>query len=204
MSRILLASIITLALIMTTACPPPGPSTSVQRTGANAQVDLSGNWNDTDANQVANAMIKDCLSRPWAMNFKNEKGRTPVIKLYPMKNRSSEHINTKFFTKQVEMEILNSGLAKIVAASDETDEARAEREDQAENASDRTAKQNQQETGTDFLLNGWIVSQNDAVSGQEVRAYMVTMELTNAESQQKVWIKVHKLKKVISRAGSSW
>lgn len=204
MRSIRLAIIPALALVFTTGCPPSGPATSVQRTDANAQVDLSGNWNDTDANQVAQAMIRDCLSRPWAAQFKAEKGRNPVVKLYPMKNRSSEHINTKFFTKQVEMEILNSGVVNVVAASDETDEARAEREDQAENASDSTAKQNQQETGTDFILNGWIVQQNDAVSGQEVRAYVTTMELTNAETQQKVWIKVHQIKKVIQRASSQW
>lgn len=204
MRSIRLAVIPIAVLVLTTGCPPPGPATTVQRTDANAQVDLSGNWNDTDANQVSQAMIRDCLSRPWAAQFKAEKGREPVVKLYPIKNRSSEIVNTKFFTKQVEMEILNSGVAKVVAASDETDEARAEREDQSEHASDASAKQNQQEVGTDFILNGWIVSENDAAAGQEVRAYVTTMELTNAETQQKVWIKVHKIKKVIQRAASEW
>lgn len=204
MRSIRMAVIPLMALLLTAGCPPPGPSQTIQRTDANAQVDLSGNWNDTDANQVAQAMIRDCLSRPWASQFKAEKGRNPVVKLYPIKNRSSEHVETKAFTKQVEMEILNSGMANVVAASDETDEARAEREDQSENASDQTAKQNQQETGTDFILNGWIVTQNDAVSGQEVKAYTTTMELINAESQQKVWMKVHQIKKVITRAASQW
>jgi len=190
--------------IACTACPPPGPATTVQRTNPNAAVDLSGNWNDTDANQVAGAMIKDCLSRPWAPNFKNEKGRKPIVKLYPIKNRSSEHINTKFFTKQVEMELLNSGMMRVVAASDETNAARDERRDQSRHASDKTAKQNQNETGTDFILNGWIVSENDAAGGQEVRAYVSTMELINAETQEKVWIKVKKIKKVISRKSSEW
>lgn len=204
MRSIRLAIIPLMALLLTTGCPSPGPSQTIQRTDANAQVDLSGNWNDTDANQVAQAMIRDCLSRPWAAQFKAEKGRNPVVKLYPIKNRSSEHVETKAFTKQVEQEILNSGIAGVVAASDETDEARAEREDQSENASDSTAKQNQQETGTDFILNGWIVTQNDAVSGQEVKAYTTTMELINAENQQKVWMKVHQIKKVITRAASQW
>ena len=186
------------------ACRPPPPAVTVQRTDPNAQVDLSGYWNDTDANQVARAMITDCLSRPWAGTYKNEKGRKPVVKLYPIKNRSSEHINTKFYTKQVEMELINSGLVRVVAAVDETRDARFERYDQSRHASDETAKSNQQETGTDFIMNGWIVSQNDQAGGQTVRAYVTTMELINAETQEKVWLKVHKIKKVVTRAASQW
>ncbi|MCA9666240.1 MAG: penicillin-binding protein activator LpoB [Myxococcales bacterium] len=198
------AALLFSAVMATAGCYQQGPATTVQRTNANTQVDLSGNWNDTDANQVANAMIKDCLSRPWASQFKQEKGRKPVVKLYPIRNRSSEHINTKFFTKQVEREILNSGIADVVAASDETGAARAERRDQAANASDKTVKSNQQETGTDFVLNGWVISSNDAAGGAEVRAYLTTMELVNVQSQKKVWIGQKRIKKVVQRRSSQW
>jgi penicillin-binding protein activator len=204
MKRALILGILTSALVLAAGCPPPGPSTNVQRINPNAQVDMSGNWNDTDANQVARAMIQDCLSRPWAMNFKAEKGKVPVVRLWPIKNRSSEHINAKFFTKQVEMELINSGLVKVVADLEEAQDNRDERADQAHHASDRTVKAQQQETGSDFVLNGWLITQNDAVDGQEVRAYVTTMELSNSESNEKVWMKVHQIKKVISRAASSW
>jgi PBP1b-binding outer membrane lipoprotein LpoB len=191
-------------LLGTWGCGPPGPSTTIQRTDAQAQVDLSGNWNDTDANQVAQAMIRDCLTRPWASRFKAEKGRDPVVRLWPIRNRSSEHINTRFFTKQVEMELVNSGVVKVVADIEEASDNTAERADQAIHASDKTAKQQGQETGSDFILNGWILTQNDAVEGQEVRAYVTTMELTNTETNEKVWMKVHPIKKVISRAATQW
>lgn len=113
-----LASAAMLALVV--ACgPPPPPATSVQRINPNAAVDLSGEWNDTDANQVASVMIRDCLNKPWITRFKQEKGtsKPPVVRLYPMRNRSSEHIATKFFTKQVEMELINSGLVDVVSSS---------------------------------------------------------------------------------------
>ncbi len=193
-----------LSLLIIACAPPPGPSTSVQRINPEAAVDLSGEWNDTDANQVAKVMIQDCLSRPWSAKFKAEKGRDPVVRLYPIKNRSSEHINDRFFTKQVEMELINSGILKVVSAWDEAQTQRFEREDQARHASDESVKSQGQETGSDFTLNGWILSQNDAVDGQEVRAYVTTMELTNTETNEKVWMKVHKIKKVISRAASEW
>jgi hypothetical protein len=199
-----LAAVAALTLFVISCGPPPGPSTSVQRINPNAQVDLSGEWNDTDANQVASAMIRDCLNRPWAAKFKAEKGHEPVVRLYPIRNRSSEHINWRFFTKQVEMELINSGMVKVVAAYDEAQTQRFERADQARHASDKSVKSQGQETGSDFTLNGWVMTQNDAVSGQEVRAYVTTMELTNSESNEKVWMKVHKIKKVISRAASEW
>lgn len=192
------------ALALNGCAPPPGPSTTVQRVNPNAQIDMSGYWNDTDANQVAKAMIQDCLSRPWAMKFKAEKGREPVIRLWAIKNRSSEHINSRFFTKQVEMEFINSGMVRVVADIEEAQDNRDERADQARNASDKTVKAQQQETGSDFVLNGWIITQNDAVDGQEVRAYVTTMELSNSETNEKVWMKVHQIKKVVSRAASQW
>ncbi len=192
-------------VIFATGClSSPGPSTAVQRTNPNAQIDLSGNWNDTDANQVARAMIQDCLSRPWAARFKAEKGRDPVVRLWTIKNRSAEHINARFFTKQVEMELINSGMIKVVADIEEAQDNRDERADQSRHASDKSVKAQQQETGSDFVLNGWIITQNDAVDGQEVRAYVTTMELVNSESNEKVWMKVHPIKKVISRAAQEW
>lgn len=178
---------------------------TVQRVDPNAQVDLSGNWNDTDANVIAQVMMRDCLSRPWVAKHKaNSQGRDPVIKLYPIRNRTSERINTKFFTKQVEQELLNSGAVQVVAALEEAGDARHERTEQAYHASDATKKEQQQETGTDYLLNGWIVSQNDRVGGESVRAYLVTMEMINAESQRKIWMKTHRIKKRVSQPEYQW
>lgn len=205
MRRFHLLPVLALGATLVAGCYPTGPARPpVQRVGANTKVDLSGNWNDTDANLVAKAMITDALSRPWAAKHKAKSGKNPVVKLYPIRNRTSEHINTKFFTKQVEMELVNSGNVGVVAASDETGAARAERRDQGRHASDLTKKENQNETGSDYVLNGWIVAQNDAAGGQQVRAYLVTMELVNVETQQKVWMKVHRLKKVVSRPASAW
>ena len=205
MSRTNLIVLTAVVALLIAACgPPPGPSTSVQRINPNAAVDLSGEWNDTDANQVAKSMIQDCLSRPWSATFKQEKGRNPVVRIHPIKNRSSEHINWRFFSKQVEMELINSGMVKVVSSMVEAQDNRDERTDQARNASDATVKTQGQETGSDFVLNGWIITQNDAVDGQEVRAYVTTMELSNSESNEKVWMKVYPIKKVISRAATQW
>jgi TolB-like protein len=155
-----------------------------------AKVDLSGYWNDVDANQVAKAMISDCLNRPWAQRFRVRHRRSPVIKLYPMRNRSSEPIRAKYFTKQVESELANSRVADVVAGWDESYKARES----------RGKTRDRREIPADYLLNGWIVSQHDRVGTLEVRAYLVTMELTHIHTQMKVWQNVHRIKKVVDRA----
>jgi len=191
-------------LLGTWGCGPPGPSTTVQRIDPKAQTDLSGAWNDTDANKVAQAMIADCLTFPWASKFKAEKGRDPVVRLRVIRNRSHEHINTRFFTEQFESELLRSGVAKVVSDKDEAEENRDERDDQARNASDKTAKQHQQETGSDFILIGEINAVVDAVEGQRTVAYVTSMKLSDSESNIKVWSKVHPIKKVVNQAGAQW
>ena len=197
------ALVVTLLTLAASCGPPPPPR--VTRVNPNQQTDLSGNWNDTDSNLVARAMIQDCLSRPWAAKFRAKTGKDPVIRIATMRNRSPEHINTRFFTKQVEMEILNSGSAQVVAAKrHEATDIRDEREDQAQHASDETVKSQGMETASDFVLNGWIEAQMDALGTQEVRAFITTMELTDSESNVKVWMKVHKIKKVINRASHQW
>jgi hypothetical protein len=139
------------------------------------------------------------------MKFKAEhSGKLPVIRLYPIRNRSSEHINWMFFTKQVEMALVNSGQVTVVASYNEAQTNRFERSDQAHNASDATVKSQGQEQGSDFVMNGYILTQNDAVEGQEVRSYITTMELTNSENNAKVWMYNHPIKKVITRAASEW
>ena len=202
-TRLLIVTITTVAL-MSAACGPPPPARTVTRINPDATVDLSGKWNDSDSNRVAKAMMKDCTSRPWAINFKAKNGRAPVIRLHPIKNRSDEHINTKFFTKHVEQEILNSGIAQVAASKEEAWDNRAERADQAEHASDTTVKSQGHETGSDYIMNGWIESSTDSKPGKKVKAYIVTMELSHSKTNIKVWMKVYPIKKVITQSASRW
>ncbi|MFQ5560370.1 MAG: penicillin-binding protein activator LpoB, partial [Nitrospinota bacterium] len=44
----------------------------VTRVETDKVVDLSGKWNDTDSRFVAEAMIEDCLKRPWLGKFKDQ------------------------------------------------------------------------------------------------------------------------------------
>jgi uncharacterized protein (TIGR02722 family) len=181
------------------------PRATVTRIDPNSTVDLSGNWNDTDANLVASEMIKDCLSHPWIAKFRaSHPGKNPTVRVYPIRNRSTEHINDKFFTKQVERALLNSGDVDVVASLEEAGDVRGERDEQSQFASDSSVKSHGNETGTDFVLNGWVLSQNDSDAGTQVRAFITTMELLDASTNRKAWIGEKRIKKSIARSGVSF
>jgi hypothetical protein len=193
----LLASLLALAF----ACA--SPQTRVARTAAGdtAGGDLSGLWNDIDANQVAQAMIADCLTHPWAADHRDTYGgQRPVVKLMGVRLRTDDpSINTEFFAKQLERALLNSGQVRVVAAWGQEGVNVAERDRQAAFASDESAKSQGNEVASDFTLQTIVNSQNESDGPRSVRAYLVNMELVNVETNEKVWIGEKQLRKVIVR-----
>jgi len=173
---------------------------TVTRVSADTQIDLSGRWNDTDSQMVANAMISDVVQRPWIGDFVGANNRKPVVIVGEVKNRSSEHIETLVFTKSLERELINSGKVKFVASSDERGGVRQELLDQQTEASPETMKRLGQATGADFYLGGVITSVTDAVEGKKVVFYKVNLELINIETSEKVWIGDKEIKKVIGQS----
>jgi penicillin-binding protein activator len=197
-NRCRLLFLIPLLAILAVSCETMG--SSVQRVSADTQVDLSGHWNDSDAQLVAEAMIDDVLRRPWLSDFQTANGRKPVVIVGEVRNRSSEHIDSTIFIKDIERELINSGKVSFVASADERDAVRAERMDQQTEANPDTIKRLGQETGADFYLRGVISSVTDAVGGKKAVAFQVDLELIQIETNEKVWIGNKVIKKVINRA----
>ncbi|MDR1317376.1 MAG: penicillin-binding protein activator LpoB [Spirochaetales bacterium] len=173
---------------------------TVTRMAADAETDLSGRWNDTDARLVAEAMISDVMQRPWISDFTGEEGRKPVVIVGDIRNRSREHIETLVFTKSLERELINSGKVKFVANEAERESVREERMNQQSEASPETMKRLGQETGADFCLQGLITSQTDRVEGQMVVFYKINLELIHMETNEKVWIGDKEIKKLIEQS----
>jgi len=173
---------------------------TVQRVSVDEVRDLSGRWNDTDSRLVAEEMVSDVLRRPWLTDFKMSAGRKPVVIVGTMRNLSSEHIEMGTFVKDIERELINSGVVRFVASSTERSEVRSERLDQQSHATEETAKRLAAETGADYMLKGGIKTVIDAVSGQQVKFYQIDMELIHVENNEKVWIGSKKIKKVVRQA----
>src|SRR5512144_2401287 len=82
------------ALLVMTGC---ASRTVVSRVDTGEQIDLSGNWNDTDSRLVADEMITDALAHPWLTSHLRDKGANPAIIVGAMKNLTDEHIATGTF-----------------------------------------------------------------------------------------------------------
>lgn len=186
-----------------------GPPKKVTRTSAESTKggDLSGYWNDIDAEMVAKTMMKQCMESPWASDFQEQSGgKKPIVKLMGvMKRTDDRNVNEQYFTKQLERQLLNSGRVRVVAAWGQDNINVVEKAWQVVHVSDETAKTQGNETGADFTLQTVVNSQNETDgAGKAVRAYLVNMELVNVETNEKVWIGEQKIRKVIDQAGTTW
>ena len=175
-------------------------SPKVTRTSSGEVVDISGHWNDTDSQMVSSEMIADSLSRVWIDEWRGATGGKPTVIVGAVRNQSSEHINTRTFTKDLERAFVNSGRVRLVASSDERSGMRTERLDQLRNATIETAKSMGKEIGADFMLIGGINSIVDAAAGTKLRFYQIELELINLESNEKVWIGQKKIKKIVEQS----
>ncbi|MDR3304198.1 MAG: penicillin-binding protein activator LpoB [Treponema sp.] len=177
----------------------------VSRVDADTQIDLSGNWNDTDVRQVCNSLIQDCLNSPRVAQFIADYGAAnggnlPTCIVGSFRNTSSEHIDTSIISRTMEIAIVNSGKLDFVAGGDTRAELRAERDDQQSNASEDSASRLGNETGANFMLSGAVKSMVDKAGDTSVRSYFVSAELINIETNSRLWMAENNdIKKVIQR-----
>ena len=169
----------------------------VTRVEEDSVIDLSGRWNDTDSRLVAEEMVSDMLLRPWFAEFEKGMGRRPVIIVGLIQNKSHEHIATDTYIKDMEKALLNSGKVRLVQAAESREELRKERADQNEFSTKATAAEWGKELGADFILQGLMNSIVDSNTKQKVVFYQTDLELTNLETNEKVWIGDKKIKKVV-------
>ena len=192
----------TLAIVSTLALT--GCKTKVERMAADEQKDISGRWNDTDSQLVSQEMIADIATRPWIEEFTAKNGRKPVVIVGTIRNKSSEHIETETFTKDLERELINNGRVTFVANKVERGELREERQEQQTWSREETQKRLAAETGADYMLQGGIKSIQDSEGKRSVIFYQVDLEMVHLETNEKVWMGDKKIKKYIKKRSVKW
>ncbi|MDD3824284.1 MAG: penicillin-binding protein activator LpoB [Sphaerochaetaceae bacterium] len=168
------------------------------------ELDLSGNWNDTDIRIVTEALVGSSLKSNWINQFRVRNGRNPVVIVGTILNRSSEHLDTSIIAKRFEMALVNTGKVDMVADLGMREELRDEREEQQYHASEETAAALGREVGADFLLQGAVRTVVDQVSGKAVRTYYVSAELIDIETSRKVWVGEETVRKLIRQPKYTW
>lgn len=185
---------------MLTAC---SSMPKVERVSSDQVTDVSGYWNDTDANLTSQEMISQMLGDPWLGNFQNGNGgKQPTVIVGDITNKSSEHISTSTFIDDMQRQLINSGRVQFVASSDQRKEVRGERKDQDLNATADTRSAMGQEVGADFMMQGTINTIIDAAGDTSVKYYQVDLKLINMHNNVVVWVGQKKIKKVVQNGGT--
>jgi hypothetical protein len=127
-------------------------------------------------------------------------GRKPVVIVGRFRNESSEHINTEIISSIMETTIFNSGRLDFVAPAGLREEIRAERQDQQSHASEETAARLGREIGADFMMTGSVRTIVDREGNRTVRTYFVTAELTDIETNARIWVgQNNEITKIVTR-----
>jgi len=170
----------------------------VTRVSEDTVTDISGRWNDTDSRLTAEEITQEMMMNSWYNTYTSQNmGDRPVIIVGMITNKSHEHIATETFSKDIEKAIINNDRLRLVQAGAMREELRAERADQQNYSSASSMKQFGLEQGADFMLQGTINSIVDEYKKNKTVYYQVDLELTNIETNEKVWIGDKKIKKMI-------
>lgn len=188
-------------MILAVVCLQGCSSTKVTRVDIEDQIDLSGYWNDSDARMVSQDMVAECLGQNWIQLFIERNNRRPVVIIGQVANNTHEHINPEIFTKHLEREVLNSGLATFVASAEERTQVRLERDDQQKGLTDpETVKRIGKEKGADVMLIGSMNTVKDEVKGKFVILYQVNLEMIDIQTNEKYWIGQTEVKKMVKHS----
>jgi hypothetical protein len=177
----------------------------VSRIEPGTVTDLSGRWNDTDSRLVANTLIEESLTAPWSRRYsESHGGEVPTVIIGDFTNRTMEHIAVGTFVRDLERAFVNSGTVRVVASADERQDVRAERQDQQQNARSDTRARIGLEHGAKYMLQGDLQAIEDGAGREKVVYYQIDATLIDLESNAKVWIGQHKIKKYIERKPFGW
>jgi penicillin-binding protein activator len=173
----------------------------VTRIEPTAVTDLSGRWNDTDSRLVANQLVEQTLTAGWAKRYADTHGgEAPTVIVGTFANRTMEHIPVATFTRDIERALIGTGAARVVAGRAERDELRDERKDQQQNARAETRNKLGQELGARYALTGELQAIEDVDGRERVVFYQIDASLIDLETNAKVWVGQHKIKKYVERA----
>lgn len=170
---------------------------TVTRITPDAQIDLSGRWNDSDSRMVADKMINELFTSERFKEYEQLNGKKPTIVVGLIRNKTSEHIDAGNFIKKFELAIYNSNTAALVESDEFRDQLRKERAEQQDFADPATMAQWGKEAGADLMLFGEMSSETDSYNNRRVVNYITTLFLTDIETNKRVWYGQHEIKKLV-------
>ncbi len=165
--------------------------TKVQYGDPTAVETLTVDFGSTDLQMIAEKMVQSLLSAPVIQ----EQDR-PVLQVATVKNKTSEHIDTKSITDKIRTTLLNSNKVQFTAAElrqEVLDELEYQR--QSGYVDPATRKPVGKQVGTDYLLAGEIAAIKKSRGGTKDAYYKITLNLVDLETGLIAWADEKEIRK---------
>ena len=175
-------SILSCTLILVLASCASAPV--VQYGDPNSVETVTADFGTTDVQMITEKMVASLLTTPIFGDSR------PVIWVYPVRNKTSEHIDTKMITDAIRTQLLKSGRVRFTAASDFAKELQEQLEYQSAGSGlvdQSTAQQQMRQIGAKYALYGEISSIVKSEGRARLVDYRITLNLTGVESGLLEW-----------------
>ncbi len=157
---------------------------------------LTADFGTTDVQMITDKMVSSLLETPV---FGSDR---PVIWVSPIRNKTSEHIDTKMVTDRIRTSLIKSGRVRFTAASDIPKELQKQiaYQNEAGIVDSTTASQQARQIGAKFMLYGEIGSIVKQQGRSKLVDYQVTLNLTNVQTGIIDWADDQSIRKGSTRA----
>ena len=181
------------ALLLGTGC---SSSPQVTYQDPTAVETVTSDFGTTDIQLITDKMVSSLLESPVLGSDR------PVLWVSPIRNKTSEHIDTKMITDRIRTAMLKSGKVRFTAASDISRELQQQIDYQndASVVDPRTAVRAAKQVGAKFLVYGEIGSIVKQTDTTKLVDYQVTLNLTNVETGLIEWADDKTIRKGTARA----
>lgn len=156
---------------------------------------LTTEFGTTDVQLITDKMVSSLLETPVLGADR------PVIWVSPIRNKTSEHIDTKMITDRIRTAMLRSGKVRFTAASDISSELQqqVDYQNDASVVDPGTAAQRAKQVGAKFMIYGEIGSIVKRTDTASLVDYQVTLNLTNVQTGLIEWADDKSIRKGTAR-----
>ena len=167
---------------------------------ADSATTIGSGFSDTDLEMMATGMYDSITQRLEAIN----QGETSIIALLPIKNKTTEHINTADIADKLQIQLIKAGTLRFVDRSQIS--AMVEQFDMAASGmmDQNTIKSAGSVLGNDYFLYGEISSIQNSNRYKRITYYRLSMRLLDAETNELIWADEYEIKKQSSKGMIDW
>ena len=196
-------TVIILALVIFSGCSAFRAST--REVDVEEEVHYDAKYNYADMRNVAGNVVDKLMSS----SLLATESASPIFMIAGLQNRTSDYVDMKNLSDKMRTMLIQSGRVQFVNAA-RRDELLAEQGYQASNVTPETQTAIGRQIGAKYMMTGSLAEMKQRtpkqvrVSKQELRYYMLTIEITDLETSLISWTTEEEFAREISTPLIGW